>query len=265
MDELVALAGSRDLAIVEDAAQAIGATYHGRAVGTIGALGACSFQETKNISTGEGGMVFTDDEDLYVHAARFQDQGGQFVTQYRGTRGPERGDAFVGDNLRMTELAGAIGCVQLGRLPGLLAAMRANCDRIEAVIGTLDGVTARRLPDRDGAGGSSLTWFAPDAALARRMVDALRAEGVPAAQMYDGLPVYAGPAVAARLTASNKGGPWHCAEHPTDAEYPPGLCPNTEDLAGRSVTVGVGPAFSPRDCDDVAEGVRKVVHHVLGV
>jgi dTDP-4-amino-4,6-dideoxygalactose transaminase len=264
MDPLLALTQARGIAIVEDAAQAIGVTYHGRAVGTLGALGACSFQETKNITTGEGGMVFTDDEDLYVRAARFHDQGGQFVTQYRGTRGPERGQAFVGDNLRMTELAGAIGCVQLARLPGLLAAMRANCDRIEAAIGRLDGLRSRRLPDRPGAGGSSLTWFAPDAALACRIVDALRAEGVPAARMYDGLPVYASPAVANKLTASNKGGPWHCAEHPTDAEYPAGLCPSTEDLVGRSVTVGVGPAFSERDCHDVAEGVRKVVHHVLG-
>jgi dTDP-4-amino-4,6-dideoxygalactose transaminase len=264
MDPLLALTQARGIAIVEDAAQAVGVTYHGRAVGTLGALGACSFQETKNITTGEGGMVFTDDEDLYVRAARFHDQGGQFVTQYRGTRGPERGQAFVGDNLRMTELAGAIGCVQLARLPGLLAAMRANCDRIEAAIGRVDGLRPRRLPDRVGAGGSSLTWFAPNAVLACRMVDALRAEGVPAARMYDGLPVYASPAVARRLTAANKGGPWHCAEHPTDAEYQPGLCPNTEDLVGRSVTVGVGPAFSERDCHDVAEGVRKVVHHVLG-
>ncbi len=86
MDALLALARARDVPIVEDAAQAIGVTYHGRAVGTLGELGAVSFQETKNITTGEGGMVFTDDEDLYVRAARFHDQGGQFVTQYRGTR-----------------------------------------------------------------------------------------------------------------------------------------------------------------------------------
>jgi dTDP-4-amino-4,6-dideoxygalactose transaminase len=227
-------------------------------------LGACSFQETKNITTGEGGMVLTNDEHLYVRAARFHDQGGQFVTQYRGTRGPELGEPFVGDNLRMTELAAAIGRVQLGRLPALLDAMRANCAHVESAIGTVPGLDARRIPDREGAGGSSLTWFAPDAALARRMVDALLAERVPAAQMYDGLPVYASPAIAARHTASNKGGPWHCAEHPTDAQYPPGLCPVTEELAARSVTVGIGAAFTERDCDDVAQGVRKVAHHLLG-
>ncbi len=164
----------------------------------------------------------------------------------------------------MNELAGAIGCVQLARLPALLAAMRANCARIESAIGPIAGLTPRRLPDPEGSGSSSITWFASDAALACRMVDALRAEGVPAARMYEGLPVYASPAVAARRTASNKGGPWNCAEHPSQAEYPRGLCPRTEDLVTRSVTVGIGPAFTERDCDDVAEGVRKVAHHVLG-
>jgi dTDP-4-amino-4,6-dideoxygalactose transaminase len=263
MDELIPVAHAHGVPALEDAAQAIGVTYHGRAVGTLGRLGAYSFQETKNITTGEGGMVLTDDEDAYVRAARFHDQGGQFVTQYRGTRGPEHGEPFVGDNLRMTELAGAIGAVQLARLPALLDAMRQNCARIRDAIGTLPHLTPRRVPDLAGAGGSSLTWFAPDAAVARRMVDALRAEGVPAAQMYEGLPVYASPSIAARRTPSDRGGPWHCAEHPSDVTYAPGLCPKTEDLASRSITVGIGPAFTAHDCDDVALGVRKVAAHLL--
>ena len=103
--------------MLEDAAQAVGTTYRGRTVGTMGDIGACSFQETKNIVTGEGGLVCTDNEELFVRAARFQDQGGQFVTQYRGARGPEQGEPFVGDNLRMTEIAGAIGVVQLAASP----------------------------------------------------------------------------------------------------------------------------------------------------
>jgi 8-amino-3,8-dideoxy-alpha-D-manno-octulosonate transaminase len=197
LEELRAVAAEHGVPVLEDAAQAIGATYRGRSVGTIGELGACSFQETKNIVTGEGGLVCTDNEELYVRAARFHDQGGQFVTQYRGERGPEGGDAFAGENLRMTEIAGAIGTVQLGRLPGLLAAMRINATRVAERVGTIDGLTPRRLPDPAGAGGSSLTWFAPGAATAQRMVDALRAEGVPAAQMYEGRPVYLSPALAA--------------------------------------------------------------------
>ena len=258
LDRLLAVARRAGVAVLEDAAQAIGVTYRGRAVGTIGDLGACSLQATKNITTGEGGLVLPHDEDLYVRAARYHDQGGQFVTQYRGSRGPERGEPFVGDNLRMTELAGAIGCVQLGRLGPLLASMRGNCERVRGKIGDLDGYCPRRLPDPEGAGGSSLTWFAGDATTAKRFVRALLAEGVPAAQMYDGEPVYANPAVRARRTASDKGGPWHCAEHPTTVTYEPGTCPRTEDLASRSITVAIGPAWSADDCDDVARAVVKV-------
>jgi 8-amino-3,8-dideoxy-alpha-D-manno-octulosonate transaminase len=264
MDELMSVAHARGIAVLEDACQAAGVTYHERVVGTIGDLGVLSFQETKNITTGEGGLVLTNDETMYVRAARFQDQGGQFVTQYRGTRGPDLGEPFIGDNVRMTEIAGAIGTVQLARLPALLDAMRANCDRVRAAIGVVEGLMPRATHDAAGAGGSSLTWFAPDAAIARRMIAALRAEGVPAAQMYDAEPVYLNAAVKARRTAADKGGPWNCAEHPSSVRYEPGTCPRTEALVPRSVTVGIGPRFSARDCDDVAAGVRKVAAHLLG-
>ena len=115
--------------------------------GTIGALGACSLQETKNITTGEGGIVCTDDDDLYVRAARFHDQGGQFVTQYRGERGPDRGPPFMGDNLRMTEIAGAIGIVQLAAaaVVARVDAWRTTTSRTRSAPST-DG-QPRRIPD----------------------------------------------------------------------------------------------------------------------
>jgi 8-amino-3,8-dideoxy-alpha-D-manno-octulosonate transaminase len=248
IDAIRGCAAFASVPVLEDAAQAIGVTYKGRYAGTLGALGACSLQQSKNITTGEGGVVLTDDEDLYVRAARFHDQGGQFVTQYRGERGPERGEPFMGDNLRMTEIGGAIGLVQLQRLPSLLRAMRANHDRVRDAIGGVEGLQPRRLPDRHGIGGSSLTWFAPDATTARAVVAALRAEGAPAAQMYDGRPVYANPAVRTRR----------------GADLARDRCPRTEDLVERSVTIGVGPAFTEEDCEQVAAAVHKVARHVLG-
>jgi 8-amino-3,8-dideoxy-alpha-D-manno-octulosonate transaminase len=258
VDELRAIADGCGALLFEDAAEAHGAAYKGRPVGGLGAASMFSFTPTKNITTGEGGIVLTADEDLYVRAARYHDQGGQFVTQYRGSRGPDRGEPFMGDNLRMTEIAGALGTVQLRRLAPLLDAMRDNCARVRDAVGVIHGFEPRRLPDPDGAGGSSLTWFAPDATVARRAVDALRAEGVPAAQMYEGEPVYANEAVRERRTAADHGGPWHCGEHPTTHTYAPGTCPRTEALVARSVTVAIGPAWEPADCDHVARAVREV-------
>jgi 8-amino-3,8-dideoxy-alpha-D-manno-octulosonate transaminase len=164
----------------------------------------------------------------------------------------------------MTEVAAAIAGVQLDRLPGLLEAMRTNKARILDAVGAVDGLERRRRPDPDGDGGSSITWFAPTPDLARRFVKALLAEGVPSTQMYGGLPVYATPAILERRTASNKGGPWHCAEHPAGVDYRMGMCPQTEDLAARAVTVGVGVAYDERDCADAAQAVTKVAGHLLG-
>ena len=117
LDAVLAVAARHGVPVLEDAAQAFGATYHGRALGTFGALGAFSLQQEKNITAGEGGLVVTDDETLYLRAARYQDQGGQFVTSYASARGEELTEPFAGENLRMGELAGAVAGVQLGRLP----------------------------------------------------------------------------------------------------------------------------------------------------
>ena len=150
--------------VIEDTAQAIGATYHGRHLGTFGALGAFSLQQEKNITAGEGGLVVTDDETLYLRATRYSDQGGQFVTSYASARGEELTQPFAGENLRMGELAGAVAGVQLGRLPDILDALRRNKARIVELVGDIDGLVRRRRPDPDGDGSSSITWFLPDAA-----------------------------------------------------------------------------------------------------
>jgi 8-amino-3,8-dideoxy-alpha-D-manno-octulosonate transaminase len=263
LDALLDVATRRGIPVIEDTAQSFGATYHGRALGTFGALGAFSLQQEKNITAGEGGVVATQDETLYLRAARYQDQGGQFVTSYASTRGEELTEPFAGENLRMGELAGAVAGVQLGRLPGILASLRANKARILDAVGTIDGLTRRRIPDPHGDGSSSLTWFLPDAALAKRFAAALRAEGIPCAQMYRGRPVYLNASVIARRTASAKGGPWACAEHPTERAYGQGLCPRTEDLVARSVIVPVGVGYDERACADVGAGVCKVAGRLL--
>jgi len=262
MDPILKIAEQRSLAVLEDTAQSMGVTYRGRALGTIGDIGAFSLQLEKNITAGEGGLVVTDDEHLWTRAARYQDQGGQFVTGHGGSRGAELDQPF-GENLRMTEIAGAIAGAQLAKLPTILSALRRNRAAIESAVGSIDGMQPRRSPDPDGDGGSSITWFLPDAAIAARFAEALRAEGIPAAQIYDGKPVYATPSILQRRTASGKGGPWNCAEHPTEVAYRLGMCPRTEDLASRSASVGIGAQWTDADCADAAAAITKVATALL--
>ena len=263
LDAIMAVTNARGVPVIEDTAQAMGATYRGQALGTIGALGAFSLQQEKNITAGEGGLVVTNDEALYLRATRYSDQGGQFVTSYMSTRGDELTESFAGENLRMGELAGAVAGVQLGRLPAVLGALRANKSRILDAIGDVPGLVRRRRPDPQGDGSSSITWFLPDVTTAKKFAAALRDEGVPCAQMYRGRPVYLTPSILERRTPSGRGGPWNCAEHPTDRTYFEGLCPQTEALVARSVIVPIGVAYSEADCDHVAASVRAVADKLL--
>ena len=258
MDPLMEVARQHGVPVLEDAAQAMGMRYKDRPLGTIGDLGAFSLQLEKNVTSGEGGLLLTNDESLFLRAACYQDQGGQFVTSSGAARGRDYPDPFVGENLRMTEIAGAIAEVQLRKLPALLASMRAHAAAIQASIADLDGITFRRDPGGDGS-GSSVGIFLPAAELATRFIQAMRAEGVPVGQLYGGQPVYLTPSIVDKRTASGKGGPWNCAEHPTSVEYGPGLCPQTEDIAARSVLIPVNAAYTEADCADVTAAVHKVL------
>jgi perosamine synthetase len=131
MVALTAIADRHGLLVIEDAAQAHGARLHGQPVGALGHLAAFSFYPTKNMTTGEGGMITTRDEQI-ARTARLLRNQGMSRRYYH---------AIVGFNARMTDLAAAIGRVQLRRLPGWNKARRVTAKRYDA--GLRDVVTPR--------------------------------------------------------------------------------------------------------------------------
>lgn len=129
MDALMALADAHGLYVIEDCAQAHGAVYKGRPVGGIGHAGAFSFCQDKNMSTGgEGGMVVTDDDDLWGRMWAYKDHGKSWDAVYN--RNHPTGFRWlhesIGTNWRMTEMQAAIGRVQLGKLPQWIDKRRQN-------------------------------------------------------------------------------------------------------------------------------------------
>ncbi|MFC7139036.1 DegT/DnrJ/EryC1/StrS family aminotransferase [Halosimplex aquaticum] len=116
MDAICGLAEEYDAAVIEDAAQAHGARYDGEPVGSFGDAAAFSFYPTKNMTTGEGGMIVTDDEETADRAARFVNHG----------RNDQYEHVELGHNFRMTNVAAAIGRVQLKRLSRFVRARRDN-------------------------------------------------------------------------------------------------------------------------------------------
>ncbi|WP_306058682.1 DegT/DnrJ/EryC1/StrS family aminotransferase [Natronococcus wangiae] len=124
VDAFAELAADLGVPLVEDCAQAHGATYRGRRVGSFGDAACFSFYPTKNMTTGEGGIVLTDREDVAERVGRFVDHGR--VGGYT--------HASVGHNFRMTNVAAAIGRAQFERLPEFVARRRANATRLTAAL-----------------------------------------------------------------------------------------------------------------------------------
>jgi len=154
IEEIVAIADKYGIPVLEDTAQAAGARIHGRHLGTFGRCGTFSFDAVKTITTGEGGMIITDDIELWRAMSEYHDHGHDHVGN-AGGRGGE-GRRFIGFNYRMMEIQGAIGIAQLAKLDGILAAQRKTKSMLKESASCLPGVRFRKLVDSEG---DSATFF----------------------------------------------------------------------------------------------------------
>lgn len=147
MDAICELANSRGIAVIEDCAQAHGASYNDRPVGTFGEFGSFSFCQDKIITTGgEGGLLLLKDESQWSKAWAYKDHGKSYHAVHHRQHAPGfrwLHESF-GTNWRMTEMQAAIGRIQLSKLPRWVAQRRLNAQRLREGLSHLDGV---RVPE----------------------------------------------------------------------------------------------------------------------
>jgi 8-amino-3,8-dideoxy-alpha-D-manno-octulosonate transaminase len=246
MDELAAIASEHGLVVIEDVCQAAGASYRGQRLGTFGDAGAFSLQFNKIITTGEGGVMITDRDDVYDLAIDVHDCAGSVR---RGVGLPR----FAGWNFRASEIQAAVGRVQLTRLDGLLEKMRANQAYLAERVGALPGLTLRRANDEGGDAGVCLIAFTEAAELAAEAVAALRLEGVEAMRIYD-------PEVPDLHVYPY----WRpIFEALAEAGRPAPECPRTLALLERSIHIDVSPLCEEHDLDEIAFAFEKVARVIL--
>ena len=175
MEPLEALARRHGLAIIEDGAQALGARVHGRAVGSFG-TGCFSFYATKNITTGEGGAITTDDDDVAAALRILRDQGQRAPYDYDRP----------GFNFRMTELEAALGVAQMQRLDTLLERRHDHAIRLRHALADTPGlVLPVEPPQRRHVFHQFTVQVLPDARCDRdRLCAALRRHGVDSRVYY---------------------------------------------------------------------------------
>ncbi len=250
---LRAIADRHGIPLIEDCAQAQLSEYHGQLAGTFGDLACFSFNATKHLNCGEGGMVVTHDPALARRARLFADKAWPRDEEARYS-------LFLGQNYRLDELSAAVARVGLRRLDDNVAARRRAADRIYRQVADVPGLRVpRALPDTRSSywilhfltePGVDLEW----------VTHALQAEGLSFSARYV-TPLYTWPVLRDRQTYGKSGFPFNSPYTDRPFDYAEGLCPVFETARERLLLISVDEQWTDADADDIARGLKKVFAH----
>ena len=263
--DIVALARRAKIAVIEDCAQAVGASQQGVKAGAFGDIAIFSFQMNKHMTSGEGGVVVTNDLHLSRRACALHDLGyprneaGRMIFDDPSLQ-------LWGIGCRMSELTAAVARVQLKKLDRITGSMRSAKNSIkQALAGNL---TFREVLDPEGDGGSFLLTIFPTRDQSLRFTKALRAEGIVAAEngMYPihmddwGMHFYFNVASLVNKRGISGISPWQLVENKTSANisYTKGACPSLDDLSSRTMLLCVASNLTKKDVNDIIAAYRKV-------
>ena len=232
MDEIMEIAKKHNIAVIEDACQAMGGSYKGKLLGTIGDIGCFSMNRFKPINTGDGGALVTKDVALFERAFAFHDQG--HLPRREGTEEGNR--TIFGMNFRMNELTAAVAIAQLRKLEGLLEDLRAKKKIMKDEIAKVPGVAFRTIND-PGECATLLTLKFDTQEKAAAFAAAMNTRTV----HYSGWHVYDRmEQLMDRSTPTAFKCPFTCPLNASEPRYHKGMLPYTSDLLMRCVTIGIG-------------------------
>ncbi len=234
LDELVRIAEEHNLILIEDCAQAFGASFRGKSVGTYGKMGAFSLNVYKTITAGDGGMVITNDENLYKRAFAIHDQGHLPLRQ-----GVEQGNRTVlGLNFRMNELTAAVAGAQLNKIKYIKEKLRSNKKYLKSILSKVKEIRFRRILDEEGDVGTLLTFFMPTVESAENLAKKLNCTTIAKSgwHVYNNMEHFLN-----QNTVTDEGCPFKCAYYEgKSVKYSKGMLPYTDELLKRAINISVG-------------------------
>jgi len=259
MRAILRVANRRRVAVLEDCAQANGGEFRGRKVGTFGRIGMFSLQWNKNATAGEGGLLITNNARLYERCVAAHDLGIPWIEGAPC----ETGTVTWGAGRRMSELTGAVGAVQLRKLPRIIRHMRASKRRIKARLAGTPGLTFRRLNDETGDTGPFLIFLLESPGLAQRVVRRMQAEGLKSAVRLAeyGLHIYFNiPQLVSKVPLSSAGNPWNLPQNRQSVyDYRKGACPRSDALFERAILLPIPSRLTRAQEQTAAEIIRAAV------
>lgn len=246
IDEIHKIAKNYNLIVIEDAAHALGAKYKGKILGSLSDMTIFSFHPVKHITTGEGGMITTNDYKLYKKLVLFRNHC--ITREKKLLYNTEEGDWYyeqldLGYNYRITDIQCALGISQLDKLDKFIARRREIAEMYNKALSNIDGVI---IPYQKKWANSSWHLYVIQIELEKFKVgrkeifQALRAENIGVNVHY--IPVYYHP-------------------YYQNLGYKKGLCPNAEKLYERFITIPLYPKMTDRDVFDVVNALKKVLDY----
>ena len=260
MDKVLAIARKHKIRVLEDCAQAVGGSYKGKPLGSMGDISIYSHQLNKTITAGEGGALVTNDPVLFERAARFHDLGA-----LRGLHGSMLGtpklDVFVGANYRMNEFSGGVMLAQLRKLDRIVSAVRGNAQRVYDGIKDLPGIRFRHRPDPAGDMGTVVFVRFDSKVRCDRFIKLMTAENVPVAPPGGSVVLPNLPYIINKVTVHPDWPTWTSARGKA-IKYGPDTCRQTLDILSRFAGPYMDPKYTRRDTDDIIAAIRKVYPQV---
>lgn len=253
MKPILELAASKNIPVIEDAAQAFCATYQGRVIGTLGDIGCFSLQQGKHMTTGEGGFV-TAMNDRYTRRMTL------FIDKAWGYGDPKPDHYFLAPNYRMTELQGAVALAQLRKLEGVVESRVKNAKLMDELLEGVEGVSTPVVtPD-----SKHVYWkycLRVDPQVIRGGVDqfskALKERGIFSAPRYIQKPAFSCEVIRDKVTFGKSGFPWrgpHRAGQP-EIEYREQDYPGTLEALAKVCVLPWNELYTEDDVRYIAENV----------
>ncbi len=253
MDEICDISKHHNIPIIEDVSQAHATKYRGRYLGTYGDISAFSLQQSKYMTTGDGGMTITNRDDWSERMYLFRDKGWNYKPGWG-----EKSYEFLAPNYRMTELQAAVGIAQIKKVRGIVEKRMELGNHLIELIKDIDGL----IPPPITEGSEHGFWAFPlrvNSWDIRLFADALNKEGVSAYAGYINEPIFiCMSALANKKTFGNSEHPFDGCHGGRKIDYTRGMCPKTEDVLRHIVITGFNENFTIKDIEDMAGAIRKV-------
>jgi 8-amino-3,8-dideoxy-alpha-D-manno-octulosonate transaminase len=256
IDTILEEARKHKLLVLEDNAQGCGASFKRKKLGSFGDMGCFSFDYVKTVTTGEGGMVITNNKDLYHRAEWYHDHGHDHNPKV--SRALE-GRTILGFNYRMNELQGALGLAQLRKLDYICSEQRKNKKIIKDALAQVPGVQFRKLPDPEGDSATFLAFNLPEEGVALKYQKLLAAEGVDTVCYKNNLWHYVPnwEHFLARSTAISKKYPFTDPSYKGKIEYSRASIPYAEDILGRTLVIQIMVKMGQEKLDSIRKAIGK--------